>query len=204
MYTYYGTFIRRLPAERGGADKILTRKIDYFRASAPSHANERKTETPGLQTLPREIPSQGSQKAPISPLYGTNRGLFSSGKCQCIVNCMGWIGRSMGWKQQSKGWIDENVPSLGISIAKRRTETPARINSLPYSAQSRATAHHGIRPQGMSAAQKSPHVPPAGGVRRVKITTRPARRGCPPRRDAIHRVSHRPHGPREGKMSRRG
>ena len=81
---------------------------------------------------------------------------------------MGWIGRSMGRKQQSKGWTDENVPSLGISIAKRRTETPARINSLPYSAQPRATAHHGIRPQGMSAAQKSPHVPPAGGVRRVE------------------------------------
>ena len=204
MYTYYGTFIRRLPAERGGADKILTRKIDYFRASAPSHANGQKTETPGLQAYPHEAPPRGSQKAPILPLYGANRGLFSSGKCQCIVNCMGWIGRSMGRKQQSKGWTDEDDPSLGISIAKRRTETPARINSLPYSAQSRATAHHGIRPQGMSAAQKSPHVPPAGGVRRVKITTRPARRGCPPRRDAIHRVSHRPHGPREGKMSRRG
>ena len=116
---------------------------------------------------------------------------------------MGWIGRSMGRKQQSKGWTDENVPSLGISIAKRRTETPARINSLPYSAQSRATAHHGIRPQGMSAAQKSPHVPPAGGVRRVEtrfIASLTARmghhcrrmswRGCAPSgRDAMNGVS---------------
>ena len=139
MYTYYGTSIRCLPAEKGGADKILTRKIDYFRASAPSHANERKTETSGLQAHPREPPLQGSQKAPISPLYDTNRGPFSAEKCPWIENSTGWIARSMGRKQKSKGWMACAAARTHEKSAKRRRNPRVRINRVTYSAQRRAT-----------------------------------------------------------------
>ena len=78
-YTFFPTQAHPRPAGRQIVRRpiFLTRKIDYFRASAPTHANERKSETADVQAHPREPPPPGRPKTPFSPLYGTFRPQFS-------------------------------------------------------------------------------------------------------------------------------
>ena len=114
---------------------FLTRRIEYFRAPAPSLANTRKSEAPDAQTHPCEAPPQRGPKTTISPLYGTFRPHFSSEKWPWMRFSMGWIGDSMGWKSKSMGWIAREATWTGGNLAKRRTSVGVRLNALPYSAQ---------------------------------------------------------------------
>ena len=117
---------------------FLTRRIEYFRTTAPSLANTRKTETPHFQTHPSDAPPQGRPKRGKMTLYGTNRPQKSTRKWPWIENSMGWIGRSMGWKQKSMGWMAPGAPPRRLSNAKTQTTVGVRFNGLPYSAQGRA------------------------------------------------------------------
>ena len=118
---------------------FLTRRIDYFRTTAPSLANTRKSETPHFQTHPCEAAPQGRPKRGKTTLYGTNRPPKSTRKWPWIENSMGWIGRSMGWKRKSMGWMAAGAPPRRLSNAKTQTTVGVRFNGLPYSAQGRTT-----------------------------------------------------------------
>ena len=121
---------------RGGSHRcFLTRRIEYFRALAPSLANTRKTERLGFQAHPCEAPPHGRPKARFLPLYGTNRGCFSIGKWPWSGISIPWIGRSMGWKQKSMGWIGRSAAWTDEKFAGRRAEACVRFNAVPYSAQ---------------------------------------------------------------------
>ena len=172
---------------------FLTRRIDYFRPRRPSHANERKSETPDNEAHPCDLPPHGSPKTPFSPLYGKNQSHFSVEKCPWNEISMGWIGRSMGWKSKSMGWIDERPPSRRLSNAKRRTNTRVRFNGLPYSAHG-----SGAFSQAFAGASNRK----GGSLRRGGIPAARKRSGRQPRhdifssrwavrdvRDAMNRVS---------------
>ena len=139
---------------------FLTRKIDYFRAVAPSLANTRKMETPHFQTYTCDALPQGRPKTRISPLYGTNRPPFSSENRPWMGNSIPWIGRSMGWKWKSMGWSDGSAAWTHRKAAwtrgnnaGRRASVAVRINGLPYSAH----AAGGGRPRGMTASKRPGH-----------------------------------------------
>ena len=138
---------------------FLTQRIDYFRATAPLLANERKIETADFQSHPCEAPPLGGPKAPILPLYGANRGSFSAEKGPWNENSMGWIGRGMGWKWKSMGWMARAAARTHEKSAKRRRNPRVRINALPYSAQ--GPGARALRPAG--ARKKAP----AGGGGRL-------------------------------------
>ena len=113
---------------------FLTRRIDYFRALAPLFANTRKSETSEVQVLTSEaLPHMAGGRA-FSPLYGTNRGCFSAGKCPWNEISMGWIGDSMGWKSEFMECFGRNTPRGCISKAKTRSGAGGRFNGLPNSA----------------------------------------------------------------------
>ena len=117
---------------------FLTRRIDYFRALAPSLANTRKSETPHFQTHPCDARPQGRPKTRFSPPFGTFRGCFSIGNRP-------WMAISIPWKQKSMGCFGRNIPWIGWSAGRtpknnagRSVGVGVRFNALTYSAQPRA------------------------------------------------------------------
>lgn len=121
---------------------FLTRRIDYFRALAPSLAFTRKSESLGFQIHRCDALPQGRHGCGISPLYGTNRPYFSVGNRPWMGNSIPWIGESMGWRWISMGWIGrgaawmhKKAPRISISNAKTRPSVAVRFNAVPYSAQ---------------------------------------------------------------------
>ena len=114
---------------------FLTRRIDYFRATAPSLANTRKSETLDSDDYLRDAPPRRHYKLRFSPLYGTFSSDFSIGNRP-------WIVKSIPWKQKSMGCFGRNIPWIGWTAGRtpknnagRRTTVGVRFNGLPYSAQ---------------------------------------------------------------------
>ena len=121
---------------------FLTRRIDYFRALAPSLAFTRKSESLGFQTHRGGALPQGCHRCGISPLYGTNRPYFFSEKWPWMGNSIPWIGESMGWRWISMGRIARTAARMHKNaawkcgkIAKTRPSVAVRFNAVPYSAQ---------------------------------------------------------------------
>ena len=137
--------------QRHPAARFLTRRIEYFRPTAPSLANTRKSEPPDKEAHTSKALPQTARRGPFLPLYGANRREFSPQKCPSIEISMGWIGQSMGWKSKSMGWIDGEAPSRRLSNAKRRTKVAVRFNGLPYSAHGVGGENRTLRPQGRDA-----------------------------------------------------
>ena len=143
---------------------FLTRRIEFFRAPAPSLANTRKSETSDNEThLLGGLP-HGRPKMAFSPLYGANRPQFSSEKWPWIGFSIGWIGRSMGWKSISMGCFGRAAAWRHGNLPKMRTEARVRFNALPYSAQ-------GLRVRGWP----SPALPHSA----ARAHKKPPRTGCP-------------------------
>ena len=146
--SYDGLPVRRNALSPCPQRGFLTRRIDYFRAAAPSLANTRKSETPHFQTYR------------CMTLFVTNRPQFSSKNWPWIENSIPWIGRSMGWKGKSMGWIGrgsawihENTGWKRRNFAKTRASVAVRFNDVPYSAQGVTGWRKGMRGDAQMGAE---------------------------------------------------
>ena len=119
---------------------------------------------------------------------------------------MGCFGRSIPWISVSKGWIS---PSKACFRWKNRPETCHIVAKKPLCGPStrsiRTDVFHNqaflifaylqATEQSRENNRFSVLKSSCGGQSSMAAQGK----GCPPRRDAIHRVSHRPHGPPQGK-----
>ncbi len=144
-----------LPSMIARHNCFLTRRIDYFRATAPSLANTRKSETLDSEDYLRDAPLRRYYKLRISPLYGTFRGDFSIGNRP-------WMTKSIPWKQKSMGCFGRNIPWIGWAAAWTHGKNAGmsvgagvRFNGLPYSAQPRAGLRGGRRQKGKSRGSRA-------------------------------------------------
>ena len=131
-------------AEALSGGRFLTRRIDYFRATAPSHANEQKSEWLDIEDLTWRFPCKSSRKQRFLPLFGENRCDFSSRKCPWSENSVPWIAISMGCCRRSVPWIAASGPCAARFVAKRRAGTGVRFNGLPNSAHAFAGRKGGV------------------------------------------------------------
>ena len=131
-------------AEALSGGRFLTRRMRYFRATAPSCANTRKLEGLDIEAITRLLPCKSSRKRRFLPLFGENRCDFSSRKCPWNAISIPWSAISMGCCRRSVPWIAARRPRTALFVAKRRTGTGVRFNGLPNSAHGFAAVEGGV------------------------------------------------------------
>ena len=135
--------------------RFLTRRMRYFRATAPSCANTRKLEGLDIEAITRLLPCKSSRKRRFLPLFGENRCDFSSRKCPWNEISIPWIAISMGCCRRSVPWIAASGPCAARFVAKRRAGTGVRFNGLPYSAHTFAGRKGGVGQRAQGAKKES-------------------------------------------------
>ena len=136
----------------------------YFRAPAPPHGNERKTEPSDNEAAAPKLPAKEPLKGAFLPLYGTKRARFCDEKRPWMEKPMGRKRKSTGRNGRSTGCFGKSIPRMhaprppqGRNLPERRTDAPVRFNALPNGAQGPAAKNGNARRNGPGSdtAQKS-------------------------------------------------
>ena len=143
--------------QRHPAARFLTRRIEYFRPTATSLANTRKSEPPDKEAHTSKALPQTARRGPFLPLYGAKRADFSFGKWPWMEKSTGRNGRSTGCFGKSIPRMHAPRPPQGRNLPERRTDAPVRFNALPNGAQGPAAKNGNARRNGPGSdtAQKS-------------------------------------------------